>query len=108
MHIQRGRNDFILIFFSYLRCHAGILGRNTMTELSFLIELILDDEMPKPLKGKIKDRIKEIEITPVHNYASPRVVQDIHPVHTAQAGQSASTLARLQDVPLPFPEPVAP
>ena len=31
------------------------------TELSFLMELFLDDELPKTTRAKIKDRIKEVE-----------------------------------------------
>ena len=33
------------------------------TELTFLMELFLEDEMPKEFKQKIKERIKEVEVS---------------------------------------------
>jgi hypothetical protein len=87
-----------------------------MTELDFLLELILDDDMPKTLKPKIKDRIAVIQ-TPMSSAVvrqpqpvirSVQSMQTIEPTNTAQVGQSPSTMARLQELELPFPEPVTP
>jgi hypothetical protein len=88
-----------------------------MTELSFLIELLMNHKLPKVTKDLIAQRIREVEERfTVQNIIQPnRAPQIISPiVHGAQ--QSPSTLALMAkhgDVPpMPIvqaaaPEPVA-
>lgn len=65
-----------------------------MTELSFLIELLLNHELPKPTKDALAERIKEVEQTLI---ARPMIQQQVisappNPV-TNKFAQSPSTLA---------------
>lgn len=68
-----------------------------MTELSFLIDLLLNEKLSKPVKDKIAGRIREIEATPREWTAQPAGMRP-HPMNPAAipahlAGQSASTIA---------------
>jgi hypothetical protein len=63
-----------------------------MTELGFLLELLLDDVCPKELKIKIKDRIKEVE-----QQLQPIKAQASRPKATDQA---PSTQRILDEAPL--------
>lgn len=70
-----------------------------MTELSFLIELLLNHDLPKPTKDLIAERIKEVE-QGITSSPRPREV----PLHFNNVGpqQAASTLkamAKHGDIP---------
>lgn len=85
-----------------------------MTELSFLIELLLNHDLPKATKDLLAERIKEVE----HNLTtmrigSPAAPQIIVSSGTNQPTQAASTLAAMARhgglVPnLPAPQEIAP
>lgn len=92
-----------------------------MTELSFLIELLLNHELPKETKKLIADRIKEVErnLTPIANM--PGNVQMFSgtpklppmPVQNMQAPSTLALMAKHGDIPAsavppetPVPQPV--
>lgn len=61
-----------------------------MSELSFLLILLLDHKLPKPVKDLIKDRIKEIE-------AKPQQARSVSiPVLGTIGAQAPSTIANLE------------
>lgn len=62
-----------------------------MTELSFLIDLLLNQKLPKPVRDLISIRIKEVETT-INSGAFPRMQRSSPPPSI----QSASTLALLE------------
>lgn len=62
-----------------------------MTELSFLLELLLEHELPKATQTLIKERVKEIQIQPQHAYAAP--VQ-----RSPRTNQAASTQRTLDQM----------
>lgn len=63
-----------------------------MSELSFLIMLLLDHKLSPTVKGLIKERIKEIEVKP-QSGVPIRAHSSILPAH--MLGQSASTIANM-------------
>lgn len=68
-----------------------------MSELSFLLTLLLDHKLSTTVKGLIKDRIKEIELKPQSGVA-------IRATPPALAGQSPSTIANLMKDPVEAPQ----
>lgn len=62
-----------------------------MTELSFLIKLLLNDLLPKELKQEIADRIKEVESNLV---SKPQQLPSYIPTQAAMS-QAPSTLAAM-------------
>ncbi len=86
-----------------------------MTELSFLIELLLNHDLPKATKDLIASRIKEVEQN-LTTRIQPLATRQIQPV-APQLQQSPSTLAAMArhgDMPalvlppeMPPVEPVA-
>lgn len=91
-----------------------------MTELSFLVSLLLDHKLPKLTQKAVADRIKEVEATmaPAAPSARPYSVQaapTVIPAHLV--GQSPSTIAAMMKheaqgapplVPIPAAEAPAP
>jgi len=76
-----------------------------MTELSFLLSLLLDQQLNKTVKGLIKERIKEIEGTSANR---PIILKSSHLV----TNQSPSTQKILDEMAaegkaLPIPEHIA-
>lgn len=79
-----------------------------MTELGFLLDLLLEhDELPKDIRLKIKDRIKEIEVRPITQGFGLTLPQTIPgqvtciPPHLA--GQAPSTIKNfMKDNPMPL------
>lgn len=82
------------------------------SELSFLLELVLDDEVPKPIKLKMVARIREVE----KNYAQTVLPQPavprgtkpgiITPIIAAQSPSMQQLMAQNPDlIPKP-PQPV--
>lgn len=71
-----------------------------MSELSFLLILLLDHKLSKPVKDLIKDRIKEIE-------TKPQVKSIQIPILGTIGGQAPSTLANLEREHAQ-PQPAAP
>lgn len=75
-----------------------------MTELGFLLDLLLEhDELPKDIRLKIKDRIKEIEVKPeIRATPFSPYVNNIGPVPPHLAGQAPSTIKNfLKEEPTP-------
>lgn len=77
-----------------------------MTELSFLIELLLNHKLPKPTKDAIAERIKDIQMAPaslpepgyIRPVAQPQMETPIAlttPDNKPMAQQSPSTVAAL-------------
>lgn len=65
-----------------------------MSELSFLLTLLLDHKLSTEVKGLIKERIKEIEFKPQINQAAPVLAQK-----AILSGQAPSTIANLMKEP---------
>lgn len=89
-----------------------------MTELSFLIDLLLNHELPKPTKEKIANRITEVEGDILSRIPNPSFQQQTYHIPPqAVQRQAASTLALMAkhgDIPgmvsapnMPPIEPVA-
>ncbi len=81
------------------------------SELSFLIELLLNHDVPKTTKDLIASRIKEVEVNLTLNQVRPQVVQPqaIHGV--PQAASTLALMAKHGDIaPVPMPEmpPIVP
>ncbi len=78
------------------------------TERTFLMELFLDDDLPKPIKIKIKERFEEMEAVPVHTsgYMTTRGPE----LTTAASNQSPSMQRIMQQNPdlIRPPQPVTP
>jgi len=75
-----------------------------MTELSFLIDLLLNHELPKPTKDLIADRIRDVEAKISHPM---RVNLSPPPVGQLQAASTLAAMARHADPSLviaPAPE----
>jgi hypothetical protein len=75
-----------------------------MTELSFLLSLLLDQKLNREVKGLIKERIKEIETAPRVGVSTTRAI--------SPTGQSASTQKILDEMAeegksLPIPVHIA-
>jgi hypothetical protein len=70
-----------------------------VTELSFLISLLLNDELPKSLKQTVADRIKEVEL---------KLVPSVQP--RAPAGNQAASTQKILDEmamnPIPVEQPL--
>lgn len=84
-----------------------------MTELSFLIELLLDHDLPKESKTLIAKRIKDVEANLTQSPAiviSPKYVPNYTPPNPTAVPQSLSTLAAMarQSDPnyMPPPPPI--
>ncbi len=98
-----------------------VLVRLTLTELTFLLELLLNHKLPKPTKTVITERIKEVEaqLTTLQIHSAPIVntvemrgvpMRDV-PAHLAN--QSPSTIAAMMRHPdlvaqIAPPEPTQP
>jgi hypothetical protein len=67
-----------------------------VTELSFLLSLLLDHKLPKAVQGLIKDRIKEIQLTPQQPIRINPMIRDPH-------AQAPSTQALLDQAPIMTP-----
>lgn len=79
------------------------------TERTFLMELFLDDDMPKPIKIKIKERFEELEDNAT-NFTPPHLTRG-HAVATTDAaivGQSPSMQRLMQQNPDLIPRPPTP
>lgn len=79
-----------------------------MTELSFLIELLLHHELPQETKFLLASRIKEVE----QNLQAPKVITNFQPMTVAssqtvmgapQAPSTLAALARHGGIPIPVP-----
>lgn len=71
-----------------------------MTELSFLIDLLLNDELPRPIKELVAKRIKEVEET-----FAAKPPQPTHAIRSTLP-QAPSTLANLAKHPEPMAVPI--
>ncbi len=72
-----------------------------MTELSFLLSLLLDQKLNKEVKGLIKDRIKEIEVAPRITASTIRAVSP-----TAQSASTQKILDEMAEEGKALPVPV--
>lgn len=83
-----------------------------MTELTFLMELFLEDELPKPIKKKIVERIREVEKTfeerDVPRNAAIRPVYSPAPQGEEFANQAPSMQRIMQQNPELIPKPPVP
>lgn len=68
------------------------------SELSFLIDLLLNHKLSKPVRDLIADRIKEVETRyiPQSQHSAPREVSK-----TSQAASTLALLAKHQNLPPP-------
>lgn len=73
-----------------------------MSELDFLLELILNHKLTKATKDLIQGRIRDIQL-PFTTKPIPTRVQE-QPIHTTKHSQSPSTLAILARNPDLIPE----
>ena len=64
-----------------------------MTELSFLLELLLEHELPKATQTLIKERVKEIQVQQPIAYAAP--IQ--RPSRTSQAASTQRILDQMAE-----------
>ncbi len=64
-----------------------------MSELSFLLDLLINEKLSKPVKVKILARVKEIEAKPTVNHITPMIAQV--PMPPVVHGQSPSTIAAM-------------
>lgn len=85
-----------------------------MTELTFLMELFLEDEMPKEIKKKIVQRLRDVEAK-LEQAIAPQQVRGITPFPINQtdnslAGQAPSMQRLMQQHPdiVAKPQPVTP
>ena len=77
-----------------------------MTELSFLIELLLNHDLPKATKDLIASRIKEVESNLV-TYKLPNQAQNVTP-RLSQAPSTLAAMARHDMESPPAPPVLAP
>lgn len=68
-----------------------------MTELSFLIKLLLNDELPKTIKAEVAERIGEVEAELVHKPFANKVGVPI-----GNAGSSGYQGAASLEPPIPI------
>lgn len=75
-----------------------------MTELTFLLDLLLNHKLPMATRAAISQRIKEVEANLSNGYQVPRHAQEVRqaalkdlPAHLAN--QAPSTIAALQRHP---------
>lgn len=76
-----------------------------MTERAFLIDLLLDDKLPKRFKTMIGDRIKELESQPMQTISRPQAFP------MAQSQSTLENLAKQTGSPVvdaPIPNTHAP
>jgi len=83
-----------------------------VTELTFLVELLLNHKLPKPTKDLVAQRIKEVEESFAARPALPIQPKQAIPAHLAnQAPSTLAALARHPDLMAqmapPDPQPVA-
>lgn len=86
-----------------------------MTELSFLIELLLNHDLPKATKDLLATRIKEVESNLVAKPQQANAYSYVPPPKILQQAPSTlAAMARHGDIPnivpvpdMPAPEPVA-
>ncbi len=76
-----------------------------MSELSFLIELLLNHKLPKATKDAIAARIKEVEALP-HTRVQDRWQPQSSAQALQQAAQAPSTLALMAKHGVPNPTPL--
>lgn len=69
-----------------------------MTELSFLISLLLNDDVTKPVKLLIADRIKEVEARPGPVWVNPQALHNIYTPVSSKSAQSPSTQRILDEM----------
>ena len=79
-----------------------------MTELSFLIDLLLNHKLPKPTKEIIAERIKQVEAERYGPMAQAGVASAIPSGSPRLAQQSPSTLANLEKHGIIQAEPMPP
>lgn len=83
-----------------------------MTELSFLIDLLLNHKLPKATKELIMSRIKDVEMSITSKLPQAHLIRPIQSP-TAQAPSTMALMAKHGDLPaietpiMPIPEPVA-
>ena len=70
-----------------------------MTELSFLIDLLLNHKLSKPVRDIIADRIKEVETRYTPQQQQRNASREIFP--SAQAASTLAILAKHQNLPPP-------
>lgn len=75
------------------------------TERTFLMELFLDDDLPKNIKLKIKDRFQELEEHPPLKLWNP---PEVFESNNAIANQSPSMQRLMQSNPDLIPKPPMP
>ncbi len=83
-----------------------------MTELTFLMELFLEDEMPKEIKKKIVHRLRDVEAEMGQAFAPQQTrgvaPLPIHQADNAFAGQAPSMQRLMQQNPDIIPKPPQP
>lgn len=62
-----------------------------MTELGFLLELLVNHKLPKPVKELLLARVKEVELSQRNIQHRPHMV-----IHPQAIGQAASTVAAME------------
>lgn len=80
-----------------------------MSELSFLIDLLLNQRLSKPVKALISDRIKEIEARPRNSAVGQQIYTQpaaVIPAHLL--GQAPSTIANFLKSEVSSADPVSP
>lgn len=82
------------------------------TERTFLMELFLDDDLPKPIKIKIKERFEEMETWQEHPIPMRSSIQPIDVIGPGLLNQQSPSMQRLMQqnpdlIPKP-PQPVTP
>ena len=75
-----------------------------MTELGFLMELFLDDDVPKPIKSKIAERIKIVEA----NLTPKPSPQPDGPIPIIDQGMFASQAPSMRRIMQQHPDLVPP
>ncbi len=79
------------------------------SELSFLLELALDDEVPKPIKTKVVQRIRDVEKTYGGDGPLPvKVQKKAYPISPNLAHQAPSTQRILEQNPDLIPKAPVP
>jgi hypothetical protein len=66
-----------------------------MTELSFLLTLLFDHELPKDAQKAIRDRIKENEANPVQAHGYNPYPQQLRPAKTDQSPSTQRILDKM-------------
>lgn len=72
-----------------------------MTELTFLLDLLLNHKLPKPTKVAVTERVKEVELQLQQGYQIPHAARSLQmaPVPPHLANQAPSTIAAMMKHP---------